>query len=41
MHELLSGFTPFLAFDYQKRKVVELPNVFIEKTKQYLSEKTN
>jgi len=35
--ELLSGFTTFLAFDYQKKKVVEIPKVFIEKTEQYLS----
>ncbi len=35
--ELLSGFTTFLAFDYQKKKVVEIPAVFIEKTEQFLS----
>ena len=34
--EMLSGFTIFLAFDYQKRKVVELPDLFIEKTRPYL-----
>ncbi len=35
--ELLSGFTSFLAFDYQMKKVVELPEVFIEKTRQIFS----
>jgi acyl-CoA thioester hydrolase len=39
--ELLSGFTTCLAFDYQMRKVVELPDLFIEKTEQFLSEKIN
>jgi acyl-CoA thioester hydrolase len=39
--ELLSGFTTFLAFDYQARKVVEIPDVFFEKTVQFLSEETN
>lgn len=37
--ELLSGFTTCLAFDYQVRKVVEIPDVFIEKTEQFLDEK--
>lgn len=35
--EMLSGFTTFLAYDYERRKVVELPGVFIEKSKPYLS----
>lgn len=39
--ELLSGFTTCLAFDYQVRKVVEIPDVFIEKTEQFLYEKNN
>jgi acyl-CoA thioester hydrolase len=39
--ELLSGFTTCLAFDYQLRKVVEIPDVFIEKTEQFLYEKNN
>jgi acyl-CoA thioester hydrolase len=39
--EMLSGFTTFLAFDYQTRKVVELPDVFTEKTKPYLFAKTS
>jgi acyl-CoA thioester hydrolase len=39
--ELLSGFTTCLAFDYQLRKVVEIPDVFIEKTEQFLIEKIN
>lgn len=39
--ELLSGFTTCLAFDYQIRKVVELPDLFIEKTEQFLSKKIN
>ncbi|MFT5699153.1 MAG: acyl-CoA thioester hydrolase [Desulforhopalus sp.] len=39
--ELLSGFTTFLAFDYQMKKVVEIPDVFIKKTEEYLSEKAN
>jgi len=34
--ELISGFTTFLAFDYQIRKVVEIPDVFIEKINQKL-----
>lgn len=39
--ELLSGFTTCLAFDYQMRKVVEIPDVFIKKTEQFLYEKIN
>lgn len=39
--EILSGFTTFLAFDYKKRKVVELPDLFIEKTTPYLFAKTS
>ncbi|TKB23882.1 thioesterase [Desulfopila sp. IMCC35006] len=35
--ELLSGFTSFLAFDYQIKKVVELPEVFVEKTGRMFS----
>lgn len=37
--ELLSGFTTCLAFDYRVRKVVQLPDVFIKKAEQFLSEK--
>lgn len=37
--ELLSGFTMFLAFDYQMKKVVALPDIFIAKISQFFSEK--
>ena len=39
--ELLSGFTTFLAFDYQIKKVVRIPDVFIQNTEQFLTETIN
>jgi len=39
--ELLSGFTTFLAFDYQIKKVVKIPDLFIQKTEQFLTETIN
>ena len=39
--EVLSGSSVFLAFDYQSRKVVNVPDDFVDKIKRFTLEKTS